>query len=225
MATVDDLAARLAVLEARLGPMPAAAVPPIRIGELTDVPTPGSPIASAWSQEVTNRIRHRFPNVAARDTNWPAATAGNGAQCITLDTGTVWESTGTVWGPVARALKVVGIKNSGTCGTGLTDLLTVPVGVVAVATTLVCTAHVNFGFGQTINAAPDIWSATTGAVLVTVGAPYQAGAGALVGVPMAWSQSLAAGQTGDFKIRLNVTAMASGVCTWYVGGTAIAVAS
>lgn len=225
MPTVDELAARIAALEARLGPVPAAAVPPIRIGELTDVPTPGSPIASAWAQEVTNRIRHRFPNVANRDTNWPPGTAGAGALCMTMDTRTVWESTGTVWAPVVKALKVVGIANSGTSGGGLMDLVTVPIGAVAVATTLVCTAHVNFGFGQTINAAPDVWSVATGAVLVQVGAPYQAPAGALIGVPMAWSQSLAAGQVGDFKVRLNITAMASGVCTWYVGGTAIAVAT
>lgn len=96
MATLDDLDARLRALEAAR-PDPLAAVPPIRIGELTDVPTPGSAIAAAWAQEVTNRCRHRFPNVAARDTYWPPATAGNGAHCVTTDTGIQWVSNGAAW--------------------------------------------------------------------------------------------------------------------------------
>lgn len=76
--------------------------PPITIGELADVPAPGSGVKSAWSQEVTNRIQHRFADVAARDVKWPAATAGVGALCVTLDTRTVWiVDTGPVWRELA----------------------------------------------------------------------------------------------------------------------------
>jgi hypothetical protein len=79
-----DLEARLAALEAYLDPATIAALdqlkaaggraaaPPVTIGELADVPAPGSPIASAWSQEVTNRIVHRFATTAAMNA-WAAA--------------------------------------------------------------------------------------------------------------------------------------------------------
>jgi hypothetical protein len=92
MTTIEDLEQRLAELEVRagIGVTPLAANPPITIGELTDVPAPGSPIASAWTQEVTRRTMHRFATVAARDAAYPAAAAGAGALCITLDTATVW---------------------------------------------------------------------------------------------------------------------------------------
>lgn len=40
--------------------------PPITLGELTDVPAPGSGVKSAWCQEVTARIHHRFGTYAAR---------------------------------------------------------------------------------------------------------------------------------------------------------------
>jgi hypothetical protein len=42
--------------------MPA---PPITIGELSNVPAPGSPVASSWAQDATKRIVQRFPTVAA----------------------------------------------------------------------------------------------------------------------------------------------------------------
>lgn len=64
--------------------------PPITIGELTDVPAPGSGVKSSWHQEITNRIPHRFATAAARNTSWPAATAGLGALSVTQDTQTVW---------------------------------------------------------------------------------------------------------------------------------------
>jgi hypothetical protein len=75
--------------------------PPITIGELVDVPAPGSGIKSAWSQEVTRRSIHRFATVAERDAKYPAAGAGNGAVCITLDTGTVWAVLFGAWTPVS----------------------------------------------------------------------------------------------------------------------------
>jgi hypothetical protein len=94
--TMAELEARLAELEARIGPAPQA-VPPVTIGELTDVPAPGAPVASQWATEVTRRSVHRFATVAARDTAYPAASAGPGAVCITLDTGTVWVVFGATW--------------------------------------------------------------------------------------------------------------------------------
>lgn len=77
MTTIDTLEARVAELEARLAPSPLAANPPITVGELTDVPAPGSPIASAWSQEVSNRIAHRFATLAALNA-WAAANGSIG---------------------------------------------------------------------------------------------------------------------------------------------------
>lgn len=65
--------------------------PPVTIGELADVPAPGSGVKSAWAQEVSNRVVQRFATVADRDTRWPAATAGRGAMCVTLDTDTLWK--------------------------------------------------------------------------------------------------------------------------------------
>jgi hypothetical protein len=55
--------------------------PPITIGELTDVPTYDSAIASPWAQEVSRRIVHRFASTAERDSKYPAAGAGVGAMC------------------------------------------------------------------------------------------------------------------------------------------------
>jgi hypothetical protein len=104
MASIDQLEARLAELEARagIGVEPLAANPPITIGELVDVPAPGSPIASAWSQEVSARIVHRFATTAARDAAYPAAAAAAGAMCETAG-GTLWLSSGSVWLPVGGA--------------------------------------------------------------------------------------------------------------------------
>jgi len=96
MATIDDLEDRLTALEARLGPAPLA-VPPIVVGSISDVPAPGSPIASNWANEVSNRIVHRFATAASRDSAWPASVAGVGSVCITLDTGTLWKVINAVW--------------------------------------------------------------------------------------------------------------------------------
>jgi hypothetical protein len=98
--TEADFEARLAAIEARLGPAPQA-VPPVTIGELTDVPAPGSPIASPWAQETTNRIMHRFVNVAERDAKWPAAVAGSGALCVTTGDGTVYVALAGLWNAYA----------------------------------------------------------------------------------------------------------------------------
>jgi hypothetical protein len=72
-------------------------VNPIVIGEYSDVPAPGSLVASAWSQKATRRTVHRFASVAARDAAYPAAQAGNGAICVTTDTGMLWIVKGGAW--------------------------------------------------------------------------------------------------------------------------------
>lgn len=74
MATIDELEARLAALEERI-PTARAAAPPITVGELTDVPAPGSPIASAWAQEISERVHQRFATKAAMTAWAPAAGA------------------------------------------------------------------------------------------------------------------------------------------------------
>lgn len=103
MATIEQLEARLTELEQRLPPAPSLqANPPVTIGELADVPAPGSAIASAWAQEVTRRTMHRFATVAARDAAYPAAAAGPGALCVTTAAPQrEWVVIGTAWVPLA----------------------------------------------------------------------------------------------------------------------------
>lgn len=47
--------------------------PPVQVGELVDVPAPGSGVKSAWSQEVAARILGRFATAAARTSAWAAS--------------------------------------------------------------------------------------------------------------------------------------------------------
>lgn len=49
--------------------------PPVVIGALTDVPAPGSAIASQWSQEVTLQSVHKFASIAAIKA-WTTAPTG-----------------------------------------------------------------------------------------------------------------------------------------------------
>ena len=98
MTETADLAERVAALETRLGLLggpgltPLAAAPPITVGELVDVPAPGSPIASQWAQEISNRVVQRFATKAALDA-WAAA---NGSVGVTADNG-VWLRAAGVW--------------------------------------------------------------------------------------------------------------------------------
>lgn len=69
--------------------------PPITIGELTDVPSFGSPITSPWAQDVSRRVEHRFDTVADRDTDWSQPENGSiayitGTQQLTIFDGAVW---------------------------------------------------------------------------------------------------------------------------------------
>jgi len=95
---------RVADLEALLAPLiePRATVPPITIGELTDVPTVGSSIASQWAQEVSNRAIHRFATKTLLD-GWAAADGSfgyvSGEHRWYMRDGGAWTRTG--WGTVA----------------------------------------------------------------------------------------------------------------------------
>jgi hypothetical protein len=110
---------RLAILEARLGigVNPLALVPPITVGELTDVPAPGSQIAAQWAQEVSGRIIHRFPTKAAVD----AWAAPNGSRAFQTDTSIEWRRVNGVWSQVTPwAYATVGITVNGINPIGVT---------------------------------------------------------------------------------------------------------
>lgn len=183
----------------------------------------GAIIMASWGNTIRDRTIQQFTNKAELD----AWAAPDGCTARTLDTGIVWLRQAGAWrAPPGAVLKATGAAGTSTSNGGLTDLLVVSVGVVPVAATMLVNANVNFGFGSVaINAAPDIWSMATGAVAFQVGAPYQAVAGGGIAIPMAWYVSLSAGQTGDFKLRLNITAMASGVCTWFANATVLVLAT
>jgi len=122
MATIEQLAARLEALEARIGPAPQA-VPPVTIGELTDVPAPGSPIASQWAQEVSHRVIQRFANKAALD----AWAAGNGAMAITLDNGVLYKRVTGGWSRFTSISgAAVGIGGSPVAGMVTIATITIP---------------------------------------------------------------------------------------------------
>lgn len=91
--TPAELEARIAELERRLGVEPAALVPPLTIGELTDVPAPGSQLAAAWAQEISSRIVQRFPTAAALQ----AWAAPPGAFAVQTDTGVLWRRIAAGW--------------------------------------------------------------------------------------------------------------------------------
>jgi hypothetical protein len=106
--SVED---RLALLETKLGVgiNPLALVPPITIGELTDVPSPGSQLAAQWAQEVSSRVVQRFPTTAGLQ----AWAAPNGAYAVALDTGVIYRRVGGVWSQFSPWITTaVGIASS-----------------------------------------------------------------------------------------------------------------
>lgn len=86
---------RLAALEALLGPAvtPLALTPPITVGSLTNVPSPGGQIAAQWAQDASSMVVHRFPN-AATLTAWVAAT---GTLAVATDTTILYERVAGGW--------------------------------------------------------------------------------------------------------------------------------
>lgn len=89
------------------------------IGEFTDVPEPGAPVASAWAQQATNQVVHRFANKAALDA-WTTALVGTLA--ITYDDGLLWRRVNLAgasqrWArQTPQSFSVVGGANPGTVG-------------------------------------------------------------------------------------------------------------
>jgi len=71
--------------------------PPIQIGELLDVPAPGSGVKSAYHQEITNRIIHRFATTAARDAAASTFSSLGGVRCYITGTKTEYRHDGTGW--------------------------------------------------------------------------------------------------------------------------------
>lgn len=106
--TTPTLEARLEALEARLGVTPRAAAPPMTIGELTNVPVPGSQLAAQWAQDVSSRIVQRFPDIATLK----AWTAPVGAYAVDTSTGIEWRRVAAGWAQVTPWIYGVG-------GTGL----------------------------------------------------------------------------------------------------------
>lgn len=72
---------------------PLVVNPPITIGELADVPAPGSYVASNWAQEVSNRVIHRFATVAAMNA-WSAA---NGSMAYVTATTAYYQRWSGTW--------------------------------------------------------------------------------------------------------------------------------
>jgi hypothetical protein len=116
---------RLALLEARLGvAAPLALVPPITIGELTDVPAPGSQLAAQWAQEVSARVIHHFPSYTAL-AGW--ATAPLGSRAITLDDSLEWRKAAAGWSQVTPwATSAPGVAVNGSINPVVTSSLNIP---------------------------------------------------------------------------------------------------
>lgn len=76
--------------------------PPIPIGELTNVPAPGSRVNADFHQAIANRVIQRFATFQERDNKWPAATAGNGAMCYLTGFRQLMICDGTGWTIVAE---------------------------------------------------------------------------------------------------------------------------
>lgn len=68
-------------------------------------------LAADFNTYVQNQVVPRFATVAARDSAWPAATAGPGAMCVTYDTGTVWTVIGTAWVPITGSVAQARLSN------------------------------------------------------------------------------------------------------------------
>lgn len=111
--SVED---RLTLIESRLGLVtPAAVIPPITIGSLTNVPVPGSQIAAQWAQDASAMVVHKFATTAALKA-WAAPT---GTFAVALDTGILWRRAGgaawaqfTPWSGHGVGVAVNGVQSA-----------------------------------------------------------------------------------------------------------------
>lgn len=107
MATIEE---RLDELERVLDVAVRAVNPPITIGELNDVPAPGSQIAAQWAQEVSDRIIHRFATVAAMN-SW---AAGAGSLAYATETQALYRRVGGGWVQVTDANALAPVSTTAT---------------------------------------------------------------------------------------------------------------
>jgi hypothetical protein len=202
MTDIDELEARLLAIETRLGDV-RAATPPITIGELTDVPTPGSGINSPWAQEVTRRSAHRFASIAERDAKYPAASAGAGALCWVTATGANYFSNGTKWAeniPTSGTNAGFAAKASG-IQAAIGATLNVPVPAVDYASVIYVTGCIWIGAdgGPVSGAASNVITAQGINQGNTPGAA-SAGTGQFVPCPVAHSWAVVGG-VADFVLH------------------------
>ena len=71
----------------------------VQIGSLTNVPGPGDPIRSPWTQDVTRRAVHIFASQATLNAQY--GTAIDGSTAWTTDAGILWVRAGGAWRPLA----------------------------------------------------------------------------------------------------------------------------
>ncbi len=213
--SIEDLDARLAMLEARAGVAPLAANPPITIGELTDVPAPGSAIASAWAQEVSGRVVQRFANLTALNT-W---AADNGSVAITLDLNLLWRRVAGAWRPFPGQIVnkyAAAIADIAVTTAGQKDIVSIGTGSYAFPTTGLIWAGLNVGFGSgQINFSTDVFTFAASLALAGAGAPTVAGAGAWAAGPVVGQWSIPAAVDAAAKLRVNISTIA-GTC--HTGG-------
>jgi hypothetical protein len=132
--------------------------PPIPIGPFTNVPAPGSPIASAWAQQVTQYFSDAvrvYANQAAMlaDPRPPA----NGAQAITTDNYALWVRRAGAWEIMwPRYVNNVNIATGGSYTATVADIPGASIAVPFVA------GH-RYLLGVTTH-----WQQSTSAGLVTV---------------------------------------------------------
>jgi len=107
--------------------------PPVQVGELTDVPAPGSGVKSPFCQEVAARIMGRFATAAARTSAWAASIAppakgtpsylatGDVAEGPEFWNGVAWRKPWNApWGVVGSALVTADQTGIGTTNVDLT---------------------------------------------------------------------------------------------------------
>jgi hypothetical protein len=137
----------------------------VTAGNITDV-RPGF-------LSVSSAITRVFATAAVRDAQW--ANPPNGAECITLDTGTKWERINGQWytpfGMLARALFSTTVPGVGSGGYDLTQTVAVN---MPIARRLIIRGQVNIS--------------GTGTLTYLV-AKYQVGAGALTPLPSRMAQN------------------------------------
>jgi hypothetical protein len=176
---------------------------------LTNNVVDGQIINAAWGNNIRDRSFQRFATTAERDAQWPPATAGAGAMCITLDTYYAWVSNGTIWRrPVGTVLlsttfQQTEVSNGGGVRDALFGNYTSP---VPCSVTVSGAVYVGFA-ASAVGAQVDLVRLSDSGVAYTVthlSAPISTYAAA----PVAGTWTGAAGTEVGFKIRTNTTVVA-----------------